>query len=274
MISTMLGFLQWKRNPGGPAKEGSVDGKVQNTPTIAFVVIALCLLCLRVTSNLANYYLDFTTKVLFQSSKMVPLVVFGVLFLKKKYSFLEYVCILLICAGLYLFSSADASSSAEFHILGVVYMILFLASSTAKDLLNEHMLLQYKTSVSEMVFKTNLIGLLLIIPSLIYNGEFVPAITDLYNYPVTLALLILLHVLEYSGSVSQTMLIKVSDALAASIVASSRRVFSIVLSFLLFSKVATTNHVVAGLLYFAGMTFYFVLKNYSQKGTGEHIHVD
>ena len=95
-------------------------------------------------AGLANYslvYLNFTTQVIFKSSKVIPVMVVGALVWKKKYNFAQYGSALLLIVGLILFTLADRAVQPNFDAFGV---ILVCGSLTADAFIG---------NVQESVFK-------------------------------------------------------------------------------------------------------------------------
>ena len=63
------------------------------------------------------------------------------------------------------------------------------------------------------------------------------------------------------GAICMLTLIEISDSFVSSITSSTRQVVSIVLSFIIFGKPWTYRHVLAGVLFFGGLTLYFYVTN-------------
>lgn len=79
----------------------------RKAPLKAYPLLTLCLLSSSALSTLSLNYINFPTKVVFRSCKLLPTMLFSTCINKRKYSSLEYVSAVLVCAGLVLFTSAD-----------------------------------------------------------------------------------------------------------------------------------------------------------------------
>ncbi|KAL6064470.1 Adenosine 3'-phospho 5'-phosphosulfate transporter 2, variant 2 [Balamuthia mandrillaris] len=76
-------------------------------------------------------YLDYTTKVLFQSSQLIPVIVIGMLLLGKRFSLVQYLATTFLIGGLFLFSNADAMSSPTFHFKGLLSLFFYVLLHSA-----------------------------------------------------------------------------------------------------------------------------------------------
>ena len=79
----------------------------RTAPLTAYPLLTLCLMSSSALSNLSLNYINFPTKVVFRSCKLLPTMLFATCINKRKFSSLEYVSAVLVCTGLILFASAD-----------------------------------------------------------------------------------------------------------------------------------------------------------------------
>ena len=82
-------------------------GFTRVAPLRAYPLLTLCLFASSSLCNMSLSYINFPTKVVFRSCKLVPTMIIATIVNKKVFASYEYVCALAICAGLVLFALAD-----------------------------------------------------------------------------------------------------------------------------------------------------------------------
>lgn len=107
----------------------------------------------------ALQYVNFPTKELGKSCKMIPVMLFGVLFAKKKYGLRDYFCVALITAGIVTFNLAKASDKSKQDKENSAYGLSLLAFSLMLDGVTgsaqERLKAVCKPTVHEMMFFMN-----------------------------------------------------------------------------------------------------------------------
>lgn len=223
-----------------------------------YVVLSSVVFMGRFMGVASLHYIDFTTRVLFQSSKLIPTMLVGLLYLKKSYTAGEYTAVFMLVTGLSLFSLGDASVSTSFNVFGVVLAGGDAFSDALKSSIQEHLMSSHSASTLEVALYSNLSGCLCAIPILIFTGE-LAAVYETFSLRAHIAL-IAMYLIGYLASLSVLYVLKLSDALISAMVTCFRKFMSIVFSFFIFSKVATINHVVGGVLCFVGIAVQIWIK--------------
>lgn len=101
-------------------------------------------------------YVNFPTKELGKSCKMIPVMLFGVLFAKKKYSWREYLCVVLITAGIVVFNlSGTHKQGRDNSTYGLVLLSLSLVLDGVTGSAQERLKARCKPTVHEMMFFMN-----------------------------------------------------------------------------------------------------------------------
>lgn len=93
-------------------------------PISAYPLLTFCLLSSSSLSNLALNYINFPTKVVFRSCKLIPTMVVATIVHKRIFSSTEYFCAICICSGLVLFAAADWTLTPSFHPIGLAFVSL------------------------------------------------------------------------------------------------------------------------------------------------------
>jgi adenosine 3'-phospho 5'-phosphosulfate transporter B3 len=234
---------------------------------LSYAVLCGTFVLARGPGNLCLKYIDFTTKILFQSSKVIPVMIIGVLLLNKRYLMVEYLATLSAIAGLFLFSLADSkSSSTTLSLLGIALSCCDMLGLALKSNLQEKLMSGTKASKLEVAFYCNLVGIPVVVPIMLLSGEFPTALTYSSQQPYFYLLMTLCFLFGYCGSICTLTLIKISDALVASMIGSARKVITIFLSFFLFfSKPFTLFHFVGSALFFGGLATHIGIKRLKAK---------
>jgi adenosine 3'-phospho 5'-phosphosulfate transporter B3 len=70
-------------------------------------------------TNYALSYLNYATRIVFKSAKIIPVMAFSVLIVGKKYNWKEWLSAAILVAGIVLFTLGDVASSPAFAPIGV-----------------------------------------------------------------------------------------------------------------------------------------------------------
>jgi UAA transporter family len=101
-------------------------------------------------TNLAMQYINYPAKTLMKSSRVVFTMLFGVIISRKSYGWKDYAIVVCMCVGLALFMHADATSSAVFHHMGVVMLIVSLVCDGAITNMSESIMKQFGVGQDEV----------------------------------------------------------------------------------------------------------------------------
>ncbi|KAH3732927.1 solute carrier family protein [Pelomyxa schiedti] len=197
----------------------------------------------RLFGNFAYRFLNYTCKVLFTSSLPLPTMLLGALFLHKPLQAKKIGFALLMIAGLVFFSVADSTISS-FDIRGAFLMLGSLTCDATKHLLHETALSGFHAPELEVSFWSSAAGGILVLPVVIYSGQFWPAITLLISQPHYLLAMLPMFLFAYLTTLITLSLTSLCDAVVASIVVAVRKAVTIALSFVLFPKPLVPGHIV------------------------------
>ena len=205
-------------------------------------------------------YLNYPTKVLFKSGKIIPTMLLGKVF-GRTYSVLEYVAAVLLCGGLAAFTLGQASVSPSFHVVGVALISVSAMSEAAVGNLQEHVLSHHKCLLLEIVFWSNLFSAMVVFCYLVVSGELLSSVafvwesTDLIVSILSEAFIGYVAVFFYLGLVQRF-------GVAVCIgVSALRKIGTICLSFLVFPKPFTIMYVYGGGMVMLAILMTAYLKN-------------
>lgn len=205
-------------------------------------------------------YLNYPTKVLFKSGKIIPTMLLGALFFRRRYSWLEYLAAVMLCAGLASFTLGQASVSPAFHLTGVAMITVSALAEAAVGNLQEHVMGHHKSKMLEVVFWSNLFSASVVLAYLLASGElwsgvsFVAAHDGFWRTMASEAVVGYLGVFFYLGLVTR---FGVAICLGVSAL---RKVMTICLSFVAFPKPFTWMYVYGAGLVLASILITAALK--------------
>ncbi|KAL3666448.1 hypothetical protein V7S43_008696 [Phytophthora oleae] len=128
-------------------------------PLAPFAFTAAAYLGAMLCSNEALKHVSFPTQALGKSCKMIPVMLMGVLIRRKKYTLRDYICVVVITAGIAVFQLGKASTKhAERE--NSTYGLLLLFSSLTLDGISgpkqEEIAHQLRPSVHQQMLNTNI----------------------------------------------------------------------------------------------------------------------
>ncbi len=221
-----------------------------------------------VSGNIALRWVSYPVKVIIKSCKLLPTMALGALLLGKRYSVWDHVCAVLLCCGLVGFTLADATEAADASssdaatsgtsLLGVALLLLAVCCDAVQVLLQERLLRDepHYTPMHVMV-QTNGLGLLAVLAALVASGGSADVASDSLPW----MRLVLYGATSWFGVSCFLALARTFGGTAAVVASNSRKLFSIVLSFLVFPKPCSSMQLVSGLSVLSGVSIHVYRKN-------------
>lgn len=125
-VGVFLGYLEVL----GVAIMSSVErryyGETQRKASwTSYLMLCFCLLISSATSNIALAYINYPTKVVFRSCKLIPTMLIAVAYNRKKIPWYEFLFGVLISMGMVLFAAADFQVYPNFDFVGKYPIALF-----------------------------------------------------------------------------------------------------------------------------------------------------
>ena len=210
-------------------------------------------------TNLAMQYVNYPTKTLMKSTRVIFTMIFGILFLKKRYGIQDYGIVGLMVAGLGMFMHADSKSSAVFQPLGIIMLTISLLCDGAISNLSEALMNQYEVGQDEFIFRLYSIATFFIFIAAAMKGDLrdgaayltrpgtlqemnegLDPTWSIFGKVLTMALF---STTGFLGSSCSAAITKTFGALTMSITSTARKATTIFLSFALFPNECTFEHV-------------------------------
>jgi adenosine 3'-phospho 5'-phosphosulfate transporter B3 len=201
-------------------------------------------------------FLNYPAQLMFKSTKVLPVMVMGAFIpgLRRKYPPHEYLSAVLLVIGLIFFTLADANSSPNFSIIGVVMVSGALIMDAFLGNLQEAIFtVNPETTQMEMLFCSTVMGMPFLIPPMILTGELFTAWSSCSQHLYVYGVLIFEAMATFIGQVSVLSLIALFGAANTAMVTTARKAVTLLLSYMIFTKPLTEQHVTGLLLITMGI---------------------
>lgn len=225
-------------------------------------------------------YINYPLMILTKSSKPVPVMGIGVIFYGRNYGWHKYASVLLLCAGIYLFTSGKKSGSSgasavesdiKLVLFGMVLVLINLGMDGYTNNEQDRIFSKYKASPNQMMKYTNLWQCL-------YQAVYLGLGWCLYNtdselhksvYMVTRCPALVLDIALFClcASVGQVLIFNVMKefgSLAWITISVTRKLFTIVLSVIVFQHPVNIVQWFGVALVFVGLTVDALVSYYSK----------
>lgn len=240
-----------------------ITGRVKLHASFKFYAfVSFCLVCSMGLSNLSVERLSYPTAVLFKSSKLIPVMIGGFIFLKKRYNWIEVLSILLVVAGLIGISYSDKKSNNKFDLIGVLMSSVSLCFDAVASNLQEKSLSTYGAPQTEVISMMYFIGTIYLFIASLATGQFTLGIKRCCDEPIVIAYLASFAFLGSVGVQFVYLVMKAFGSLVTVMVTSTRKAFTVCLSFVLFpGKKFTLHHLVSIFGIAGGLVLNYIGKN-------------
>lgn len=241
---------------GRPTDVGYVGFMPNDVPVRKLLQISCLVLSSLVSGNLALRWVSYPVKVVAKSCKLLPTMALGTLFLRKRYSAKDCLAAMLLCAGLVgftLFDSGGASgkpSDKASSPFGVAMLLFAVSCDAVQVLLSERMLraAPHLTPMHVMLY-TNGFAFLAVLSSIFVTGEY----KALAEVEVPWGTLFMYGASSFVSVCCFITLTRTWGGTAAVIATNSRKLLTVVLSFILFPKPFNAGFGLSGLAVVAGV---------------------
>lgn len=236
-------------------------------PISAYPLLTLCLMASSGLSNMSLNYINFATKVVFRSCKLIPTMVIASFIHRKVFNVLEYICAAAVCAGLIMFAAAESELSPSFHPIGLV----LVSGSVCADAFlpnAQERLFKLGSSRLEVTLYTNIFVLALM--TIIFSVDLIASIKLISTSPQLQIYFTIYTFIAYIAISFHMNVVKKYGAVVAVLVASGRKAMTLILSFLLFPKPFSWFYPFGALLVLGGLTVSSLAKIYNNNVNGSN----
>ncbi|KAL3692099.1 hypothetical protein R1sor_005750 [Riccia sorocarpa] len=190
-------------------------------------------------------WLNYPAQIMFKSTKVLPVMIMGAFIpgLRRKYPFHEYVSAIMLIVGLVIFTLADASTSPNFNVMGVIMVCGALVLDAFLGNLQEAIFtMNPATTQMEMLFCSTVVGLPFLIPPMVLTGELFRAWSNCAQHPFIYGVLVFEACATFIGQLSVLCLITLFGAATTAMVTTARKAVTLLLSYIIFTKPLTGQH--------------------------------
>uniref|UniRef100_A0A1I8EA68 U3 snoRNP-associated protein Utp1 n=1 Tax=Wuchereria bancrofti TaxID=6293 RepID=A0A1I8EA68_WUCBA len=234
------------------------DKTKDNVPTHTYAIMSTSYLFAMITSNHALQYIPYPTQVLSKSCKPIPIMVFGFLFANKRYHLKKCFCVLMIVFGVVLFlyrekTDVTYGKSAFSLGFGELLLLLSLAMDGTTGAIQDKIRQRHKANAHNMMYNMNLFSSLYLLVGLLLTGEFLDFMIFVQSYP---KIVIELFALAVASALGQFFIFKTVaefGPLTCSIVTTTRKLFTMLGSVILFGNTLTGRQSLATVVVFSGL---------------------
>ncbi|CAN0167085.1 unnamed protein product [Ectocarpus sp. 12 AP-2014] len=221
----------------------------------------------------ALQYVNFPTKELGKSCKMIPVMLFGVLFAKKQYSVQEYLCVALITMGIVIFNLAMGSKTEEDKqnsTYGLCLLVTSLVFDGVMTSSQERLKAICKPTVYEMMFYTNAWALGFLSAAAFASGQFVKGSLFCADNPLVIGYVVAFSLAAACGQFFIYYTITTFNPLACATITTTRKFFTIVFSVITFGHTISLTQWGGVVMVFVSIGFYMHGKHKRPRGEEEH----
>lgn len=159
MLGTcFFSFLErtFKQPSSAVIKSSGGSGVYSRANLIDYGVVVFCLMASSSLSNIALNYINFPTKVVFRSCKLLPTMLIATLLHSKAFRSAEWAAAAAVCVGLVLVAAADfRAEGPAFSPLGISLVCLSVVADAVMPNVQQRLFARGE-SRTEVVFWTNL----------------------------------------------------------------------------------------------------------------------
>jgi len=204
-------------------------------------------------------YVSFPTQTLGKCGKMIPVLILGIIFLSKKYTWKDFVVALLVTVGCAAFvltgDISDQKNDKSDSAYGLLLMGGYLFCDGFTSVFQERLFKGYSMSTYNQMLYVNLCSAAISFSMLLVSGELFPSILFSLKYPQFFINALGLSICATCGQLVIYYSIKTFGALFFSTVMTTRQVVSILLSCVIYLHPLTVSQWLSAFLVFGSLYY-------------------
>lgn len=230
-------------------------------PLRSYTFLTFCLMASSSLSNISLNYINFPTKVVFRSCKLIPTMIIATVINKRVFKSYEYACAMAISTGVVIFAAVDWKLTPTFHPTGLILVSLSVVADAVLPNAQER-LFRLGSSRLEVTFFTNLLTLIAMTITTLASGDlkrvFELAKTSDSNL---ITYMVVYTFVAYIAISAFMMIVKKYGGVTAVLLSTARKGMTLILSFLLFPKDFSWFYVLGALLVLGGLLIVSLAKH-------------
>ncbi|MGK3757291.1 MAG: adenosine 3'-phospho 5'-phosphosulfate transporter B2 [Bacillariaceae sp.] len=211
-------------------------------------------------------YVAFPVQTVFKSSKIIPVMIMGKFLKGTSYPFGQYIEAFLITLGVAIFSLSSKTSNSESstEIIGLIFMLMYICCDSFTSQWQDKIYQQYgRNNVDQyqMMFSVNTWAISITVAGLIVTGDFPTVVEFLTANPIALRYNIITAITSATGQLFIFYTIKEFGPIVFTIIMTTRQLFSITISCIIFNHVISWKSLLGAVLVFS-VIFYQIRRKY------------
>lgn len=242
-------------------------------PISAYSSLTLCLISSSALSNMSLNFINFPTKVIFRSCKLIPTMVISTVINRHVFNVGEYASAAAVCLGLVMFATGEWQHSPSFDPTGLLLVSLSVVADSILPNAQERM---FKSGSSrlEVTLYTNVFTLIAMTITTLLTGDLIGMIRygtenhilwaymGVYTFVAYIAISMFMRVVKGYGGV------------VAVLLGTLRKGLTLVLSFVIFPKAFSWMFVFGSILVLGGLATSSLLKQHTKQKKLPHKYSD
>ncbi|KAI6213405.1 Solute carrier family 35 member B1 [Aphelenchoides besseyi] len=229
----------------------NVPWRMYATCSGSYVLAMLC-------SNLALEYINYPTQVMAKSCKPIPILLAGVLFAHKSYPWRKYLYILMIVVGMGFCMYKDKPGKAHGGFSfgqGEMFLLFSLTMDGVTGAVQDRIRHYHVMGTYTMMFYMNIISSCFLGVSVVLTGELVQFLQFVYEFPHVIRDICLFAIASASGQCFIFKTVTEFGPLTCSILTNLRKLFTVILSIVVFSHPYSYREAIGASIVFAALFF-------------------
>ena len=204
-------------------------------------------------------YINFPTKVVFRSCKLLPTMLIATMINKRTFSTLEYVLAMAVCLGLIFFTAADWQLAPSFHPIGLILVSMSVVADSILPNAQEK-LFSHGSSRLEVTLYSNFFTLIVMTLSTTISGDFAGFMKLISKQNVLCYYAAIYIIISYIAVSFFMSIVKKFGAVTGVLAGTARKGLTLILSFLLFPKKFSWLYVIGSVLVLGGLLMSSLVK--------------
>jgi len=241
-------------------QEYGVSGAMRQPLSAPFKLYVLMALLLGLSQGLGKItfrYLNYATNTVIKSGKLVPTLFISVVWLERKVSLAEWAAAVLLVLSSAFMALGEQAVTPSFNPIGLLLAAAQLMCAAVQGNLQEKALKDYNASITEALWCSNGLGVIVVWVAVQVSGEAGPAFAFFTSSPLGLSLVLLRSFFFFLGVVALTALTKDHGTGAATAVGTARKSLTVLFSFMMFPKPWHMNYVAGTFAFIVADLIYF-----------------
>jgi len=228
-------------------------------PISAYPLLTMCLMASSSLSNMSLNYINFPTKVIFRSCKLIPTMIIATILNKQVFSSLEYTSAFAISVGLVIFAAVDWKLTPTYNPVGLLLVGLSVVADAILPNAQEK-LFSFGSSRLEVTLYTNFFTLITMSFTTFFSGALSASLKLAFSNSQLAIYMLVYTGISYIAISSFMMIVKKYGGVAAVLLATARKAMTLILSFLLFPKAFSWYYLLGATLVLGGLLTVSIMK--------------